>query len=161
MNGIYQCKSPKLKSYFQKSLKLLEEIKKEIIDPTTNTNNSYSSKSKRRYQKDDYDIVFEHVYRDHNTIADGLANEAMDSKKSWMTTTSTPSSSSSAAITKTKTVKSTSTSSSSKKTTTKKKQTSRGSTKSKTATTITTVKPSKNNSNSNRNKSEPESGLEV
>ena len=162
MNGIYQCKSPKLKSYFQKSLKLLEEIKKEIVGPTTNTNNSKnSSKSKRRYQKDDYDIVFEHVYRDHNTIADGLANAAMDSKKSWMTTTSTPSSSSSAAITKTNTVKSTSTSSSSKKTTTKKKQTSRGSTKSKTATTITTVKPSKNNSNSNRNKSEPESGLEV
>ena len=30
-------------------------------------------------------MTFEHVYREDNKIADGLANEAMDAKRSWMT----------------------------------------------------------------------------
>jgi ribonuclease HI len=119
MNGLYQCKSPKLKSYFTKSLLLIQEIKKEI--------------GIKRYQKD-YDITFEHVYRDYNKIADGLANEAMDSKKSWMTT-STPSSTSSSEM--------------ATNMATKKKQ-SRGST---STSKSTAVKPS--------NSSKPEPGLEV
>lgn len=30
--------------------------------------------------------TFEHVYRDQNKVADALANQAMDAKRSWMTT---------------------------------------------------------------------------
>jgi ribonuclease HI len=68
MNGIYACKSPKLKSFYQQSKSLVTAIKKRCKTLGVTC-----------------DMTFEHVYREHNTIADGLANEAMDAKRSWMT----------------------------------------------------------------------------
>lgn len=70
MNGIYACKSPKLKSFFQQSKSLVTAIKKRCKTLGVTC-----------------DMTFEHVYREHNKIADGLANEAMDAKRSWMTST--------------------------------------------------------------------------
>jgi ribonuclease HI len=68
MNGIYACKSPKLKSFYQQSKSLVVAIKKRCKTLGVTC-----------------DITFQHVYRENNTIADGLANEAMDAKRSWMT----------------------------------------------------------------------------
>ena len=31
-------------------------------------------------------VLYDHVYREQNKVADGLANEAMDTRKSWITT---------------------------------------------------------------------------
>ena len=66
MNGIYACKSPKLKSYFGESKDLVAGIQKRCKSLGTTCQ-----------------IIFEHVYRKDNKIADGLANEAMDAKRSW------------------------------------------------------------------------------
>jgi len=68
MNGIYECKSPKLKPYFREAKELVGAILKRC--------KSMGSKCQ---------ITFEHVYRTDNKIADGLANEAMDAKRSWAT----------------------------------------------------------------------------
>jgi len=69
MNGIYACKSPKLKSFYQQCKELVKGIQTRCKTLGANC-----------------DVTFEHVYREHNTIADGLANEAMDAKRSWQTT---------------------------------------------------------------------------
>jgi len=69
MNGIYACKSPKLKSYYQQCKELVKGVQTRCKTLGANC-----------------DVTFEHVYREHNTIADGLANEAMDAKRSWQTT---------------------------------------------------------------------------
>eukprot|EP00536_Pseudo-nitzschia_multiseries_P009509 jgi/Psemu1/258210/estExt_Genewise1Plus.C_2660023 len=72
MKGVYACKSPKLKSYHKRALDLVKAIRKDC------------ARSKCKCE-----ITFEHVYREDNTIADKLANEAMDGKRSWTTTTAT------------------------------------------------------------------------
>ena len=68
MNGIYACKSPKLKSYHIDARGLVGAIQKRCKSLGANCK-----------------VTFEHVYREDNKIADGLANEAMDAKRSWMT----------------------------------------------------------------------------
>ncbi len=68
MNGIYECKSPKLKPYNHEAKELVGAILKRC--------KAMGSKCQ---------ITFEHVYRTDNKIADGLANEAMDAKRSWTT----------------------------------------------------------------------------
>lgn len=69
MKGLYACKSPKLKPYHKKAKDLVRGIQ-----------TACSSSCKCH-------MIFEHVYREHNTIADGLANEAMDAQRSWTTFT--------------------------------------------------------------------------
>jgi len=69
MNGIYACKSPKLKSYYQRSKELVRSIQQRCKNMGVA-----------------FGVTFEHVYREDNKIADGLANEAMDAKRSWTTT---------------------------------------------------------------------------
>ncbi len=69
LNGIYECKSPKLKPYHREAKELITSIQRRCQD-----------------LKSSCEITFEHVYRTDNKIADGLANEAMDAKRSWTTT---------------------------------------------------------------------------
>ena len=68
MKGIYACKSANLKSYHQRAKTMVQKVQK-----TSKTMGAT------------FDITFEHVYRESNTIADGLANEAMDAQRSWTT----------------------------------------------------------------------------
>jgi len=61
----YQCRSDKLKPLLKKA--------NDLLDATKRICQSFT-------------LILEHVYRDSNKVADGLANEAMDAKRSWLTT---------------------------------------------------------------------------
>jgi len=60
--GNYRCNSPNLKPLYREANSLIAQIRS-------------ISQAK---------ISFQHVYRDHNKTADRLANEAMDSQRSWV-----------------------------------------------------------------------------
>jgi ribonuclease HI len=64
LKGNYTCKSPKLKPYYEKAIQLLDDFQ------------SFAQ----------FRLSLEHVYRESNKQADGLANEAMDAQRSWLTT---------------------------------------------------------------------------
>mmetsp|Transcript_15128 Transcript_15128/g.32840 ORF Transcript_15128/g.32840 Transcript_15128/m.32840 type:complete len:329 (+) Transcript_15128:190-1176(+) len=66
LKGNYRCNHPNLKPLFLQSQTLIEEMKKN------------DGKS---------EVLYEHVYREHNKVADALANEAMDRRESWVTST--------------------------------------------------------------------------
>ena len=66
LKGTWRCKHPNLQILYGLCQKLIHEIKQ--ID----TNST---------------VKCDHVFRGQNKIADGLANEAMDKKRSWTTTT--------------------------------------------------------------------------
>ena len=66
LRGTWRCKHPNLQMVYQLCQKLIHEIKQ--MD-TTST------------------VKCDHVYREQNKIADGLANEAMDKRRSWTTST--------------------------------------------------------------------------
>ena len=72
LRGTWQCKHPNLVRLFEESQRLIDEIKQ-----------CASQECNLRC-----DISFNHVYREHNKVADALANEAMDQRKSWTTTIS-------------------------------------------------------------------------
>lgn len=69
INGNYAVKNEELKKKYNECREILSRIRRQI-DSYADLNLSLS---------------FDHVYRDKNTVADGLANEAMDTKKSWIT----------------------------------------------------------------------------
>jgi len=71
MNGTYQCKANNLKPLYKQA--------KTYVSQITNSNNNK--------QNDVVSFTFQHVYRNDNKIADKLANEAMDQKRSWETVT--------------------------------------------------------------------------
>ena len=85
MNGLYKCKSPKLISYHQKSIGLVHTIKNEI-DTYSSGSPAAATTTTNSKPTRPYDITFEHVYRESNTVADRLANEAMDGQRSWIST---------------------------------------------------------------------------
>lgn len=66
MLGIYKCKNANLKVIFDECNEIVSRI--------------------RNICKRGCTISYEHVYREQNKIADMLANEAMDKKKSWTET---------------------------------------------------------------------------
>ena len=66
LKGTWRCKHPNLQLVYQLCQKLIHEIKQMDTNST---------------------VTCDHVYREQNKIADGLANEAMDKKRSWTTTT--------------------------------------------------------------------------
>ena len=66
LRGAWRCKHPNLQILYGLCQKLIYEIKQ--IDANST-------------------VICDHVYREQNKIADGLANEAMDKKRSWTTTT--------------------------------------------------------------------------
>lgn len=68
MKGIYACKSANLKSYHYRTKGLVKKVEKKL-----------------KTMGATWEITFEHVYRENNKIADGLANEAMDAQRSWTT----------------------------------------------------------------------------
>jgi len=68
INGIYACKHPKLKPLYAEC----KEIISSIITYASPCSGTVTN------------TTFEHVYRDKNKIADALANEAMDTRKSWL-----------------------------------------------------------------------------
>lgn len=68
MNGVWQIKDLQLKKLNAKCMKLIQKMKDAV---------SLNGTSKLF-------ISYTHVYRKDNTIADGLANEAMDTKSSWV-----------------------------------------------------------------------------
>jgi ribonuclease HI len=70
LRGTWQCKHPNLLPLYQQSQRLIDEIKQ-----------CASQECNLRCN-----ISFDHVYREHNKVADALANEAMDQRKSWTTT---------------------------------------------------------------------------
>jgi ribonuclease HI len=66
MNGVWQIKDLQLKKLHAECMKLIQKMK-ESLNGTSKLSISYT-----------------HVYRKDNKIADGLANEAMDTKSSWV-----------------------------------------------------------------------------
>ncbi|CAB9519403.1 Pfam:RnaseH [Seminavis robusta] len=66
LQGVYKCNHPHLKPYKKQADNVLVKLKKMAHVPM---------------------ITYEHVYRNDNKVADGLANEAMDAQKSWATRT--------------------------------------------------------------------------
>mmetsp|Transcript_8370 Transcript_8370/g.12098 ORF Transcript_8370/g.12098 Transcript_8370/m.12098 type:complete len:203 (-) Transcript_8370:3305-3913(-) len=71
LNGSYTCKATKLIPLHRQAKQLTAEIcglgKSNFFDGTTTQ----------------VEVIFQHVYREHNKVADTLANEAMDTKRSW------------------------------------------------------------------------------
>jgi len=65
MKGTYDCKSSNLKPMYIKAKKIISNIQ-ELSGA--------------------FEVTYEHVYRRDNSVADGLANQAMDAKDSWITT---------------------------------------------------------------------------
>ena len=72
MNGLYQCKHENMKPLFKECCDIIESL--------------------RKLEKDNFavEISFAHVYRHDNKVADALANEAVDSKKTWTEITLNP-----------------------------------------------------------------------
>lgn len=66
LRGVYQCRHHNILPLFQESQQLIMDMKR------------LCTKS---------EILYDHVYREHNKIADALANEAMDQCRSWTTST--------------------------------------------------------------------------
>jgi len=67
LKGAWQCRHPNIKPLFHQCQQLIGEMK------------GMGEKS---------EVLYEHVYREHNKVADALANEAMDQRRSWTTSTS-------------------------------------------------------------------------
>eukprot|EP00978_Attheya_sp_CCMP212_P024665 scaffold77843_cov52-Attheya_sp.AAC.4 len=68
--GSNACKSPSIRPLYEQSLQIVNDMKRLL----TNSNDETV-----------VTISFQHVYRKDNSVADGLANEAMDQKRSWTT----------------------------------------------------------------------------
>jgi ribonuclease HI len=77
LKGNWACKSANMQPLLRDTKKVLRDIEKFL---GTASNYSQHGRDKRLH------IDFEHVYRKDNTIADQLANEAMDAENSWTTT---------------------------------------------------------------------------
>ncbi|CAJ1946468.1 unnamed protein product, partial [Cylindrotheca closterium] len=69
VRGAFDCKSPKLQPYYRSAKRLLQQIQKECQQQTGQP----------------CQLTLEHVYRENNKVADSLANNAMDAKRSWTT----------------------------------------------------------------------------
>lgn len=69
MNGVWQIKDLQLKKLHVQCMALVQRMKDKVqsLDGTST-----------------FSISYTHIYRKDNTIADGLANEAMDTKQSWV-----------------------------------------------------------------------------
>ena len=65
-NGSWQCKNANILPLYKKAATMVSDLRK--LDPRST-------------------VTFEHVYREQNKVADSLANEAMDARKSWTTST--------------------------------------------------------------------------
>ena len=65
LRGAWQCKHANLKPLFHQSQQLISQMENMDANST---------------------VLYDHVYREQNKVADGLANEAMDTRKSWITT---------------------------------------------------------------------------
>jgi len=91
LNGNYACRNPTLKILFQECIGLIRGIqdKAEMTTTTMNEKRKRSITTSATIDDDDDRISVvvhqQHVYRDKNKVADALANEAMDKKKSWKT----------------------------------------------------------------------------
>lgn len=73
MKGTYTCKSPSLLVIFQRCRTTMEGIRRSALGNGSSV-----------------DILFEHVYRESNKVADALANEAMDERRTWTTWATNP-----------------------------------------------------------------------
>ena len=65
LKGNWKCKHDSLKPLFRESQGLVADMKKIVTNSV---------------------VSFDHVYREQNKVADQLANEAMDQRRSWITT---------------------------------------------------------------------------
>ena len=65
-NGSWQCKNANILPLYRKAALLVADLRR--LDPRSV-------------------VTFEHVYREQNKVADNLANEAMDARRSWATCT--------------------------------------------------------------------------
>ena len=64
LKGNWRCKHDSLKPLYQQCQSIIAEIQNGIADS---------------------EVSFDHVYREQNKVADELANEAMDQRRSWTT----------------------------------------------------------------------------
>jgi len=78
MNGQYQCKNAGLKPLFEECRSIASQLK--MMEHSTSSHDEPGSGMKCRVS-----IDMSHVYRNDNKVADGLANEAMDERRSWRT----------------------------------------------------------------------------
>jgi ribonuclease HI len=67
--GNWKCKNSNMRSLLSRAQEVVSDVERI----------TFSSASLLK-------IKYEHVYRQYNSIADELSNEAMDAKKSWTTT---------------------------------------------------------------------------
>ena len=68
LKGNWKCKHESLKPLYQQCQRMIADIQNNVSDS---------------------EVSFDHVYREQNKVADELANEAMDQRRSWMTTSDT------------------------------------------------------------------------
>ena len=68
LKGNWKCKHDSLKPLYQECQRLIADIQNGIADSV---------------------VSFDHVYREQNKVADELANEAMDQRRSWITSDTT------------------------------------------------------------------------
>ena len=71
MNGNWSVKNEGMKTKYNECRKIINDIEHNVQESLSNDVT--------------LSISFDHVYRNMNTIADELANEAIYSKKSWIT----------------------------------------------------------------------------
>ena len=74
MNGQYQCKNAKLMPLFEDCRSIASQLK--MMEHAAGDNMSMKFR---------VSIDISHVYRNDNKVADALANEAMDERRSWRT----------------------------------------------------------------------------
>ena len=77
MNGQYQCKNAKLIPFYDDCRSIASQITMMVFNSNCQVNDAGA--------KCRISIDMSHVYRDDNKVADALANEAMDERRSWRT----------------------------------------------------------------------------
>ena len=75
LRGAYQCRNANIRPLFERSARLIDEMR--------GMGNDIGGDGGRQRSQ----VSLDHVYRDKNKVADALANEAMDRRESWTTTT--------------------------------------------------------------------------
>ena len=78
MNGQYQCKNAKLIPLYDDCRSIASQLK--MMEHANSNGQGGDAGTKCRIS-----IDMSHVYRDDNKVADALANEAMDERRSWRT----------------------------------------------------------------------------
>jgi len=86
MNGKFACKAAKLKKLNEECVGLVKDIKDKRLSKRLGAS-SVRALNDSSDSEEYLSVVvrYEHVYRENNKVADALANEAMEARRSWKT----------------------------------------------------------------------------